>query len=371
MRDFDPQEMRLELDGIGHGYGGTPVLRDVGLALASGEVVCLLGPSGCGKSTLLRIAAGVERQQRGTVTIGGRVVSDASRHVPPEGRSVGLIFQDFALFPHLTVAGNVGFGLRAQDRAKRTAQLLDRVRLAAHADKYPHQISGGEQQRVALARALAPRPPILLMDEPFSSLDNRLREGIRDETLEILKEEGTSVLLVTHEPEEAMRMADRIVLMRDGRIVQQGAPFAIYSNPVDKEAALFFSAVNVVHGVVERAAADTAFGRFETPGLVDRADVEIVIRPQHLRVDFDREGAGPLPTDRDGVPMRGRVVRARFVGNQSVVEVRMEHDGSVLTATIPNAFLPKPGTALWLSFRRDRSFVFPCRTQRVVADPYA
>ena len=212
---------------------------------------------------------------------------------------------------------------------------------------------------MALARALAPRPPILLMDEPFSSLDNRLRDGIRDQTLDILKEEGTAVLLVTHEPEEAMRMADRIVLMREGRIVQQGAPYAIYNGPVDREAAMFFSDVNVVRGVVRDAAADTPFGRFASPGLADQADVDIVIRPQHLRVDFDRNGSGPLPTPQDGVPARGRVLRARFVGDQSVVEVGMEHDGSVLRATLPGAFLPKPGTPLWLSLRRDRIFVFP------------
>ena len=152
--------------------------------------------------------------------------------------------------------------------------------------------------------------------------------------------------------------------------MQQGAPYAIYNNPVDKEAAMFFSAVNVVHGVVQDAAADTPFGRFPTPGLADRADVEIVIRPQHLRVDFDRNGAGPLPTPQDGVPARGRVLRARFVGDQSLVEVGMEHDGSVLKATLPGAFLPKAGTPLWLSLRRDRSFVFPCRRQRVLANPY-
>lgn len=165
-------------------------------------------------------------------------------------------------------------------------------------------------------------------------------------------------------------MADRIVLMREGRIVQQGAPFAIYNNPVDREAAAFFSEINVVHGVVEGAAAETPFGRFATPGLADRADVEIVIRPQHLRIDFDRNGAGPRPTPQDGVPARGRVIRSRFVGNQSLVEIGMDHDGSVLRATLPGAFLPKPGTPLWLSLRRDRTFVFPCRRQSVLEDPW-
>ena len=368
VRDLPADAARLELAGVSHAYGGARVLDDVSLTLTDSEVTCLLGPSGCGKSTLLRIAAGVERQDGGTVRIGGRAVSDAKRHVPPEGRSIGLMFQDFALFPHLTVAGNVGFGLGGRDRDRRTELLLARVGLARHADKYPHQLSGGEQQRVALARALAPRPPILLMDEPFSSLDNRLRDGIRDQTLDILKEEGTAVLLVTHEPEEAMRMADRIVLMRHGRIVQQGAPYAIYNGPVDREAAMFFSDVNVVRGVVRDAAADTPFGRFASPGLADLAEVDIVIRPQHLRVDFDRNGSGPLPTPQDGVPARGRVLRARFVGDQSVVEVGMEHDGSVLRATLPGAFLPKPGTPLWLSLRRDRVFVFPS-PQRAPAEP--
>ncbi len=367
-----PDGVRLALRDIGHGYAGIPVLSGVSLELRAGEVTCLLGPSGCGKSTLLRIAAGVERQDAGSVAVGGRVVSDAKRHVPPEGRSIGLMFQDFALFPHLSVERNVAFGLTGPGAARgaRARALLERVGLARHGAKFPHQLSGGEQQRVALARALAPQPPILLMDEPFSGLDNRLRDGIRDETLDILKEEGTAVLLVTHEPEEAMRMADRIALMREGRIVQEGAPYTIYNNPADREAAQFFSDINVIHGVVENFATDTPFGQFLTPGLADRADVEIIIRPQHLKMDFDRNGTGPLPTQADGVPARGRVVRARFIGNQSIVEMAMDHDGSMLKATIPGVFLPRAGTALWLSLRRDRCFVFPCRRQRVVPDPY-
>jgi iron(III) transport system ATP-binding protein len=248
-----PDGIRLALSGIRHGYGGLPVLDGVSLDLRGGEVTCLLGPSGCGKSTLLRIAAGVERQDAGEVSVAGRVVSDDTRHVPPEGRGVGLVFQDFALFPHLTVNRNVAFGLGggASEREERVRTLLGRVGMERHGEKYPHQLSGGEQQRVALVRALAPRPSILLMDEPFSGLDNRLRDGIRDQTLEILKEEGAAVLLVTHEPEEAMRMADEIALMRDGRIVQQGAPYNIYNNPVDRDAAQFFSDVNVIHGVVK------------------------------------------------------------------------------------------------------------------------
>jgi iron(III) transport system ATP-binding protein len=364
--------VRLALRGVSHAYAGVRVLEEVELELAGGEITCLLGPSGCGKSTLLRIAAGVERQDAGEVAVDGRIVSDAGHHVPPEERRIGLVFQDFALFPHLRVGENVAFGLRGPgpERARRARALLDRVGLARHAEKYPHQLSGGEQQRVALARALAPAPRILLMDEPFSGLDNRLRDEIRDETLDILKEERAAALLVTHEPAEAMRMADQIALMRAGRIVQQGAPYNIYNNPVDKEAAMFFSDVNVIHGVVKNFATDTPFGQFLTPGLADRADVEIIIRPQHLKMDFDRQGAGPLPTPQDGVPARGQVLRARFMGDRSIVELRMDHDGSQLKATIPGVFLPPPGTALWLSLRRDRCFVFPCREQSVLDSPY-
>ena len=201
----------------------------------------------------------------------------------------------------------------------------------------------------------------MLMDEPFSGLDNRLRDGIRDETLEILKEEGAAVLLVTHEPDEAMRMADEIALMRAGRIVQQGAPYNVYNAPVDRDAAAFFSDINVIPGVVEGALTDTPFGQFLAPGVADGTKVEIVFRPQHLKVDFDRGGKGPNPTAQDGVAAKAVVQRARFMGSESLVEFRMDHDGSVLKVTVPSVFLPKPETVLWLTIRRDRCFVFPSR----------
>jgi iron(III) transport system ATP-binding protein len=199
----------------------------------------------------------------------------------------------------------------------------------------------------------------MLMDEPFSGLDNRLRDGIRDETLSLLKEEDTAVLLVTHEPEEAMRMADEIALMRNGRIVQQGAPYNVYTRPVDRAAVSFFSDANVLRAQVNGALADTPFGQFLAPGHADGTNVDIVFRPQHVRLDFDRDGAGPLPTATDGVPARGLVMRSRFLGSESLVEFRMDHDGTVLKATVPNVFLPEEGRVMWLTIRRDRCFVFP------------
>ncbi len=351
---------RLEVDHVTCRFDGRDVVHDVSFAVRPGELLCLLGPSGCGKSTTLRVIAGVERQTAGAVRADGATLSDAGTHLPPEARGVGLIFQDFALFPHLTVGQNVAFGLRGP-RAEvqaRVAELLDRVDLAGYADKPPHMLSGGEQQRVALARALAPRPRIMLMDEPFSGLDNRLRDGIRDETLQLLKDEGTAVVLVTHEPEEAMRMADQIALMRDGKIVQKGAPYNIYNAPCDKAAAAFFSDINVIRGTVQGALVDTPFGQFLAPGHADGTEVEIVFRPQHVKIDFDRGGRGPNPTPQDGTPARGVVARARFMGHESLVEFRMDFDGGILKATVPAVFLPKPGTPLWLTVRRDRCFVF-------------
>jgi iron(III) transport system ATP-binding protein len=363
---------RLEIEGLHRRFGGREVVSDVSLSVRAGQVTCLLGPSGCGKSTTLRIIAGVDRQDAGAVRADGQTLSEGAVHLPPEARGIGLMFQDFALFPHLTVAQNVAFGLRGAraEAAARVAELLARVGLAGFAAKYPHELSGGEQQRVALARALAPRPRIMLMDEPFSGLDNRLRDEIRDATLAVLKEEGAAVLLVTHEPHEAMRMADEIALMRAGRIVQRGAPYNIYNTPIDRAAAAFFSDINVIEGVVRNMQTETPFGRFLTPGLADGTDVEIVIRPQHLRIDFDRDGRGPAPTSDEGAAARATVERARFLGAESLVEFRMDHDGTILRATVPSVFLPKPGTPMWLSMRRDRCFVFPARVQRRVSDPY-
>jgi iron(III) transport system ATP-binding protein len=356
-----PEAPRLEIRGLVRSYGGRRVVDDVSLTIRPGQVTCLLGPSGCGKSTTLRIIAGVEMQDAGEIWVDGKLICDTVFRVPPERRSIGLMFQDFALFPHLTVADNVGFGLRGSKPARRARvmSLLERVGLAHYADNYPHALSGGEQQRVALARALAPRPKIMLMDEPFSGLDNRLRDGIRDETLTLLKEEDTAVLLVTHEPQEAMRMADEIALMRDGAIVQRGAPYNIYNAPVDKAAVAFFSDINVIRSTVNGALTETPFGRFLAPGVPDGAEVDIVFRPQHVGIDFDRNGHGPNPTAREGVAARGVVERARFLGNESLVEFRMDFDGSILKATVPNVFLPKRGTPLWLTIRRDRCFVFP------------
>ncbi|MGA9251169.1 MAG: ABC transporter ATP-binding protein [Roseobacter sp.] len=353
---------RLEIKNLRRSFEGRAVVDDVSLSIQPGQVTCLLGPSGCGKSTTLRMIAGVEMQDSGEIYVDGHLICDTLFRVPPERREIGLMFQDFALFPHLSVAENVAFGLKSgtkHEKRARVEELLERVDLKRFIEGYPHQLSGGEQQRVALARALAPKPKIMLMDEPFSGLDNRLRDGIRDETLTILKEQDTGVLLVTHEPDEAMRMADEIALMRNGRIVQQGAPYNVYTRPIDRAAVSFFSDANVLGAMVSGALAVTPFGQFLAPGVPDGTPVDIVFRPQHVRIDFDRAGQGPKPTATEGTAARGIVDRARFMGNESLVEFRMDYDGSILKVTVPNVFLPKAGTVMWLTIRRDKCFVFP------------
>ncbi|MEM9138534.1 MAG: ABC transporter ATP-binding protein [Pseudomonadota bacterium] len=347
---------RLSLDRIGCVFGTVTAVDEVSLSVASGEMVCLLGPSGCGKTTTLRIAAGVEHQTTGSVTIDGRVVSNGASHIPPEQRSIGLMFQDFALFPHLTVADNIGFGLTrgTPNRAGVVADYLTRVGLDHYGPKYPHMLSGGEQQRVALARALAPKPRVMLMDEPFSGLDNRLRDAVRDETLAILDGEETGVLLVTHDPGEAMRMADRIALMRDGRIVQTGTPHDLFHAPIDREAAAFFSDVNVLAGQVQDGAVDTPFGRIPAQGFADGATAEVVIRPQHVMVSTSDPGPGGDALARAEATLE----RARFIGAGSLIEARLGPDGPIISALVPNAFVPAKGADLWLSVPRARCFVF-------------
>ena len=306
---------RLVFDNVSHRYGEVEAVSGVTLDVAPGELVCLLGPSGCGKTTLLRLAAGVEHPASGRILINGQNVTGGATRLPPESRGVGLMFQDFALFPHLTNLANVMFGLRDLPRAaaeQEARRALDRVGLADLAEAYPHMLSGGEQQRIALARAVVPRPSVLLMDEPFSGLDRRLRDEVREETLSVLRESRVTCIVVTHDPEEALRMGDRIALMRGGRLVQVDEPERIYRRPVDLFAARYFCDLNELPGRVEGGAVGTVLGRFAAPGLPEGSEAIVAIRPQGVRVG----AAG------EGVPawLEGR----RFLGELELLELSVE-----------------------------------------------
>jgi iron(III) transport system ATP-binding protein len=314
---MQPQDA-LVLQDLNHDYDRLRAVEGVSLSVKAGEVVCLVGPSGCGKSTVLRLAAGLETLQSGRVSMHGEVVGDpaARIRVAPERRHVGLVFQDFALFPHLTVGGNVAFGLSQLPSPRRDArvrEVLRQVDLDSYVDAYPHALSGGQQQRVALARALAPEPSVLLLDEPFSGLDERLREQVRDDTLRLLRRNGTAALLVTHDPEEALFMADRIYLMRAGKIVQSGPPQELYYRPADLFVASFFSRVNEIRGIVEDGHVESPVGRLCAPGHKEGARVVVTFRPEAVSLSHVR---GDEP---DGLNVE--VQDTHFLGTGWVVHV--------------------------------------------------
>lgn len=279
-----PTDPALFVEDLGFAYGARTILSDIDLTVAPGELVAILGPSGSGKSTLLRLIAGLERPGTGRIAIAGTTVADAASSLPAERRGLGLVFQEDALFPHLTILDNVAFGLKGVSRSERRARALaalDRLGLAHRTDDWPHRLSGGEQQRVAVARALAPRPPLILMDEPFSRLDSALRQQIREDVVAVLRDTGVGVVLVTHDAEEAMSSADRLVLMADGRVLQTGTPEACYHRPTSAQAGRLLGPLNVVPVDVAEAGCRTVFGPLPT-AVVCGGIAEMVFRPEAL-----------------------------------------------------------------------------------------
>ncbi|MGH6959915.1 MAG: ABC transporter ATP-binding protein, partial [Dongiaceae bacterium] len=336
----------LSLTDVEHAYGETLALRGITLDVIEEEILCLLGPSGCGKTTILRLAAGLEMPRRGTVRVGDRLVTGDGVFVPPEKRDVGLLFQDYALFPHLSVAGNIAFGIRgepASAQTRRVDELLERTHLTDRRQAYPHTLSGGEQQRVALARALAPGPRVLLLDEPFSGLDTQLRQRVRDETLHVLKEVGAAVVLVTHDSEEALFMADRIALMRAGRIVQVGEPTDLYFGPADAFAAEFFGEVNRIPSRVAGSNVASPFGPLPAGGIADGTPVLCLIRSEALRLHTQ-------PAKGNGPP-HAVVEAARLLGRSSLIHLHTHPSTGHalhLHARAMGVNLLRPGTEVWI-----------------------
>lgn len=351
----------LSLRNISRRFGARLAVDDVTLNVNRSEVLCILGPSGCGKSTTLRIAAGLERADTGRVYIGGYLVEGKEggryRHVSPEKRGIGLMFQDYALFPHLSVKDNIAFGLKGMAPAEsvlRVDEEIENIGLSHLADSFPHTLSGGEQQRVALARMLAPRPSVVLMDEPFSGLDSSLRESLRRTTLQHLREAAAAVVIVTHDPDEAMRLGDRVVLMRQGRIVQSGTPLEIYSHPVDRKAASLLGGGNLFHAQIKDGLADSPFGPVSASNLPDGGRVEVYYR------------ASAICIGNEGLLARIRAIRPSQAGLEIEADIAASElpNGAkapiLVLAAAPNDAKLTVGAEIRLSAHPENALVFPC-----------
>ncbi len=315
-------EPLISVENVSVSYGDAGALDEFSLDVPKGSLVALVGPSGCGKTTALRVIAGFQPPDTGKVTIHGTVVVGNGKDVPPEKRNVGMVFQEYALFPHISVAENVGYGVRGADRVERVHDVLKLVGLESHGSRFPHELSGGEQQRVALARALAPQPDVVLLDEPFSNLDAPQRERMRRELRKILKAAGATAVFVTHDQSEALAIADVIAIMRDGRIVQFGIPDDVYAEPVDPWVARFLGDAILLSGTVHDGKVATILGRIDT-SLPAGSHTDVMIRPEWISPRVDPDG-------------HGKVVDREFYGHDQRVEIELPN-GEHVEALVPTA----------------------------------
>ena len=326
----------VRVRGLSKSFGAIEAVRELNLEIDRGELMAVLGPSGCGKTTLLRVIAGFEQPDAGCVVVSGEVVAGPGRTIPPEKRHVGMVFQDYALFPHLSVEGNVAFGLSNRPRDERdalTRRTLELVGLQHKARTNVHELSGGERQRVALARALAPEPAVGLLAEPFSSLDATLRAGLRREVELILRDAGATALLVTHDQEEALSLADRVAVMRDGQIVQVGPPVEVYGEPATRWAAQFVGEVNVLSGVARGGGVETELGVFDLRAPAS-GSVQVAVRPEQLELRADGNG-------------NAEVVAREFRGHDVLYRLRHE-GGKTLLVQLPSLQLHEVGDSVFV-----------------------
>jgi len=331
----------IDITGLCLSYGDTRVIDDLDLAVEPGSVTAVLGPSGCGKTSLLRVVAGLVRPDSGSVRLGGAVMVDGTTFVRPEARGIGVVPQEGALFPHLDVAGNVGFGLdgRARDKAARIEELLALVGMPGTGSLRPHELSGGMQQRIAVARALSRRPSVVLLDEPFSALDAGLRDGVRADVLAAIRADGATALLVTHDQDEALGVADRVAVMRDGRIVQEGSPWQVYREPADLGVARFVGEAVEIAGVLKApGSVETAYGVVPArtaPGAAPGESGVLLVRPEDLRLGATSGVDGH-------VLGTAQVVSTRYHGHDSLVTARLA-DGAEVTVRALGPTDARPG----------------------------
>ena len=319
-------------------FDGAPVVDNVTFTVATGQILALLGPSGCGKTTTLRLIAGFERLDDGWIEIAGKTVADARTHAPPEKRRVGMVFQDYAIFPHLSVAENIAFGLKnGRDAEARMEAMLDLVGLMGLSDQMPHELSGGQQQRVALARALAPEPAVLLLDEPFSNLDTTLRMQVREEVRDLLKQTWATAVFVTHDQEEALFIGDRVAVMNEGRIEQIARPEEIFHRPATRFVAEFIGQSDFVPGRVTAAGVETPLGVLpQQLNLPEGTQVEVLVRPDDVLLEAAENG-------------NGRIRSRRFTGIDQLYYAELE-DGSEVRGRLPHTRYLEEGSTVRASF---------------------
>ncbi|MGC6517945.1 MAG: ABC transporter ATP-binding protein [Candidatus Puniceispirillaceae bacterium] len=344
----------ISFENISHFYSDMPSVKDVSFNIGKGEVVCLLGPSGCGKSTLLRLAAGLEKPQNGYIKQDDKVISSSKNALDPSERGVGLVFQNYALFPHLTVLDNVCYGLSGKKRDNLAAaqQMMTDFDIAQFANHYPYELSGGQQQRVALARAICPEPPLVLLDEPFSGLDTRLRERIRDKLLHVLREKNIAAIMVTHDAEEAMFMSDKIVVLSHGKVAQIGTPLEVYRSPQSSFVATFFGEANQFSAIVKNGRIETVLGAIDAPSFDDGTEVEVVIRNENLRV-YDQK-------QKDASPVAFKIMETHLLGSNTLVHLSDTDDdtGHHFHAKIPGLNFFEIGREVFLAASPNDIFVF-------------
>ncbi|MDX6601353.1 MAG: iron(III) transport system ATP-binding protein [Solirubrobacterales bacterium] len=347
----------LSVIGLSKAFGDSPVLLDLNLEVPTGSLTAVLGPSGCGKTTLLRLLGGFEHADGGSIRLGERVLCDEGAHLAPERRAIGFVPQEGALFPHLDVAANVGFGLpRAVRRSGRVEELLQLVGLQGLAKRFPHQLSGGQQQRVALARALAPEPGLVLLDEPFDALDAGLRAQVRGEVREVLRAAGATALLVTHDQEEALSLADTVAVMRGGRIVQAADPQTLYRDPVDAEVARFVGEAVLLEGRLDGDYAETLLGRLPTRGAdaADGASATVMLRPEQILC----HGLGLAA---DAERPCGRVLSTSFYGHDATARIALDDpDCREIIARAAGHLLPQAGDEVTITVE-GTALAYPAR----------
>jgi len=347
--------LAVKINNLSHSINNQKVLQNINLELEKDKIACILGPSGCGKTTLLKLIAGLEKVTTGDIIINDEIVSSNTMHLKTEKRKIGFLFQDYALFPHLTVKKNLNFAISNGKKEKHDIEeIIEIIKLPNSLHKYPHELSGGEQQRVALARSIIAQPDLLLLDEPFSSLDLSLKEEVRDDTLHLLQKSNISVLIVTHDPFEAMFISNKIYIMqKDGKIVQSGSPRQLYNEPINSYVAGFFGETNKFKGMVKNAEVQTPIGKIKTHNNLESKEVVIHVRPQGIKLTQEQ-------TPVNGI--KGTVMASKLMGSFSFVHLSvLDHNNEIVHvhSHMPASFIPGQSTAVGIEIDDEQIYVFP------------